>query len=418
MRRSLWWFWVFARTQKWFLVMALGLLVLAAGLTGIINHYYFDLTFISASQGIILSLAGIGIALWGFVRGFRGVIDIVASLTSVNIYDFLRKDLQKKRGPRIVVIGGGTGLSVLLKGLKNYSNNITAVVAVTDDGGSSGRIREEMGMLPPGDIRRCLVALAQTENLMDRVFEHRFTEGEGIRGHSLGNLLITALTDITGDFVGAITEVSKVLAVQGRVLPATVELAVLGATMMDGTVVMGETAITGANKPIKEVFLDPPDCRAVPDALEAIREADAVVLGPGSVFTSIIPNLMVKEIGDALRSTRALRIFVVNIMTQPGETSGFTASDHLDAVSRHIGPGHIDYVVVNDAPVDKERESRYRLEDAEPVRFDQREFADKGIKCVRASLLGKEDVAWHDSEALARTLMGIIYERKGLNWLE
>jgi len=417
MKSSLWWFWVFARAQKWFLVMGLGLLVFVAALIGIINHYYFDLTFISAGHGIILSLAGIGLALFGFIKGSRGIIDLVSSLTSVNIYDYLRKDEQKKRGPRIVVIGGGTGLSVLLKGLKNYTNNLTAVVTVTDDGGSSGRIRE-MGMLPPGDIRRCLVALAQTENLMDRVFQHRFIEGEGIEGHNLGNLLITALTDITGDFVGAITEVSKVLAVQGQVLPATVELVALGATMMDGEVVMGETSITAAGKPIKEVFLDPPDCKAVPDALEAIREADAVVLGPGSVFTSIIPNLLVPEIGDALRSTQAIRIFVVNIMTQPGETTGFTASDHLDAVSNHIGPGYIDYVVVNDAPVDKERASRYRLEDAEPVKFDQRELADRGIRCVRGSLLGKEDVAWHDSEALARTLMRIIYERKGLNWLE
>lgn len=417
MRRPLWWFWVFARAQKWFIVMGLGLLVFLLSLIGIISRYFFDITFISIGLGIILSLAGIGVALYGFIRGFKRVIDVVSSLTSVNIYDFLRKDVQKKRGPRIVVIGGGTGLSVLLKGLKNYSNNLTAVVTVTDDGGSSGRIRE-MGMLPPGDIRRCLVALAQTESLMDRVFEHRFTEGEGIRGHSLGNLLITALTDITGDFVGAITEVSKVLAVQGRVLPATAELVVLGATMMDETVVMGETSITSAGKPIREVFLDPPNCRAVPDALEAIREADAVVLGPGSVFTSIIPNLLVPEIGDALRSTRAIRIFVVNIMTQPGETTSFTASDHLEAVSRHLGPGHIDYVVVNDAPIDKERISRYRLEEAEPVRFDQRELSEQGVKCVRGSLLGKEDVAWHDPEALARTLMRIIYERKGLNWLE
>ena len=156
----------------------------------------------------------------------------------------------------------------------------------------------------------------------------------------------------------------------------------------------------------------------MPEAIEAIREADAIILGPGSLFTSIIPNLLVPEIGDALRTTRALRIFVVNIMTQPGETTGFTATDHLDAVSRHLGPGHIDYVVVNDTPVDKERESRYRLEDAEPVRFDQRELADRGVKCIRGSLLGKEDVAWHDSEALARTVMRIIYERKGLNWLE
>ncbi len=415
MKMRLWWFWVLAPVQKWFLVMGLGFLVVVVALVGTINIHPFN--FIPSGLGITLALVGIGIALYGFIRVFKGVIDVVSSLTSVNIYDFSRRDVQKKRGPRIVVIGGGTGLSVLLKGLKNYSNNLTAVVTVTDDGGSSGRIRE-MGMLPPGDIRRCLVALAQTENLMDQVFEHRFIDGKGIEGHNLGNLLIAALTDITGDFVGAIKEVSKVLAVQGRVLPATVELVTLGATMMDGTQIMGETSITGAGKPIKEVFLDTPHCRAVPDALEAIHEADAVILGPGSLFTSIIPNLLVPEIGDALRSTRAIRIFVVNIMTQPGETIGFTASDHLEAVSRHIGPGHIDYVVVNEAPVDEERMSRYRLEEAEPVSFDQRELSEMGIKCVRGSLLGKEEVAWHDAEELARTLMRIIYERKGLDWLE
>lgn len=417
MRKSLWWFWVFARAQKGFLVMGTGLLMLGVALISIINHYYFDLTFISIEYGIILALIGVSLTFYGFIKGSRGVIDLASSLSSVNIYDYLRRDVQKRRGPRIVVIGGGTGLSVLLKGLKNYTNHLTAIVTVMDDGGSSGRIRE-MGILPPGDIRRCLVAMARTENLMDRVFQHRFAEGEGIQGHNLGNLLIAALTDITGDFIKAIAEVSKVLAVQGQVLPATPQLVVLGATMTDGTVVMGETSITKAGKRIKEVFLDPPECRAVPEAIEAIHEADAVVLGPGSLFTSIIPNLLVPEIGEALRTTRALRIFVVNIMTQPGETTGFTATDHLDAVSRHLGPGHIDYVVVNDTPVDKERESRYRLEDAEPVRFDQRELADRGVKCVRAPLLGTEDVAWHDSEALARTVMRIIYERKGLNWLE
>jgi len=417
MKRALWWTWILARAQKWFLVMGLGILVFLVALIDIINGYFFKLTFIPMGWAILMTLAGLALAMFGFFRGFKAFIDVVSRLASINIYDFLRRDVQKKRGPRIVVIGGGTGLSVLLKGLKNYSSNLTAVVTVTDDGGSSGRIRE-MGVLPPGDIRRCLVALAQTESLMDRVFQHRFTGGGGIEGHNLGNLLIAALNDITGDFVGAIKEVSKVLAVQGQVLPATVEMVTLGAIMTDGTVVTGETSITRAGKTIQEVFLQPPDCGAVPDALEAIREADAIVLGPGSLFTSILPNLLVPEIGDALRSTRAIRIFVVNIMTQPGETTGFSAGDHLSAVSRHIGPGHIDYVVVNDAEIDQERLARYRQEEAEPVRFDPRDQSDKGVKWVRASLLGKDDVAWHDPDDLARTIMQIIYERKGLNWLQ
>ncbi|NLB18601.1 MAG: YvcK family protein [Syntrophomonadaceae bacterium] len=327
--------------------------------------------------------------------------------------DAIKLDLKKKRGPRIVVIGGGTGLSVLLKGLKEYSHNITAVVAVTDDGGSSGRIRE-MGLLPPGDIRRCLVALAQTETLMDQVFQHRFQEGDGIAGHNLGNLLIAALTNITGDFVGAIKEVSKVLAVQGRVLPATTQLVTLGAIMEDDTVVMGETSITGAGQAVKEIFLVPPDCQVLPEALEAIEGAEAIILGPGSLYTSIITNLLVPEIGNAIRSTKATTILVANIMTQPGETTGYSVSDHLEAVSHHIGPGYIDYVVVNDAPIDEERLARYSQEGSEPVKFDSSDLAVRGVNLVCDSLLGKDDVAWHDPEALARTIMRIVYREKGL----
>jgi uncharacterized cofD-like protein len=306
---------------------------------------------------------------------------------------------------------------VLLKGLKYHTNNLTAVVTVTDDGGSSGRLRGELGVIPPGDIRRCLVALAETENLMERVIQHRFLEGDGIAGHNMGNLLLTAMTEITGDFVGAITEVGKVLAVRGKVLPATLDLVTLGAVMQGGEVVLGETAITGAGSRVERVFLSPSECSPLPEAIEAIMQADAVILGPGSLYTSIIPNLLVREIGDAIRQTAATKIFVVNIMTQPGETTGYSAADHLQAVVHHIGANSIDYVVVNDARVDEERLERYRAEGAEMVETDLPLLAMMGAQPVADHLLGKEEVAWHDPDALARTVMRIIYRRRGLDWV-
>lgn len=396
--------------------MLLGLLVFMGAIISLTNRYVVNLVELSLLQALVLMAAGLVVAWYGGRRGFKRVVDILSPFTPVNIYDFLQRDVRKKRGPKIVVIGGGTGLSVLLKGLKKYSSNLTAVVTVTDDGGSSGRLRGELGVLPPGDIRRCLIALAETENLMDQVFEHRFEEGEGIRGHNLGNLLLTALTDITGDFVGAIREVSKVLAVQGQVLPATLEQVVLGAVMEGGEVVLGESSISAAGKTISNVFITPPDCQPVPEAVQAILEADAVVLGPGSLFTSILPNLLVMEIGKAVQETAATRMLVVNIMTQPGETTNFKASDHLRALNKHIGRGFVDYAIVNDAKVDDDRLSRYRSEGAETVVADREYFDSEGVKLVCASLLGKEDVAWHDPDSLASAIIRTIYWRKGLIW--
>ena len=225
---------------------------------------------------------------------------------------------QLKSEPRIVVIGGGTGLSVMLKGLKKYTSNLTAVVTVTDDGGSSGRLRSELGVLPPGDIRNCLVALAETETLMDKVFQHRFNAGDGLQGHNLGNLLLVALTDIAGDFVSAIREVSKVLKVRGQVLPATLEYVTLGATMRDGTTVIGETSIRRHDQKIERVFLVPEQCMPVPETLEAIWQADAIILGPGSLYTSIIPNLLVHGVVSAIEQSNAVTCYVSNIMTEKG----------------------------------------------------------------------------------------------------
>lgn len=310
--------------------------------------------------------------------------------------------------PRIVVIGGGTGLSVLLKGLKKYSSQLTAIVTVTDDGGSSGRLRNELGVLPPGDIRNCLVALAETETLMDKVFQHRFIEGEGLRGHNLGNLLLVAMTEITGDFISAIKEVSKVLAVRGTVLPATLEQVSLGAKMLDGNIITGETSIRNYSNAIDKLFLIPQKCMPVPDTLKAIMEADAIVIGPGSLYTSIIPNLLVSEVTDAIASSKAVTIYVNNIMTEQGETDNFNSADHLKVIMNHIDQQIFDYVIINTGVIDEDRLNRYRREQAVPVQEADTEIIDMGIKILKQDLVADTGVAWHDPDKLARTILGVL----------
>lgn len=308
---------------------------------------------------------------------------------------------------KVVVIGGGTGLSVLLKGLKNYTSHLTAVVTVSDDGGSSGRLRAEMGVLPPGDIRNCLVALAETETLMDKVFQHRFDHEGSLKGHNLGNLLLVALTEIAGDFVSAIQEVSKVLKVRGRVLPATLEHVALGARMKDGMLIYGETSIRNYGGEIESLFLVPEKCLPVPDALEAIMEADIIVLGPGSLYSSIIPNLLVEGIGSALASSKARKVYVSNIMTEHGETDSFTAVDHLRVIMRHLPQSVVEYIIVNNGVIDEGILKRYRGEQAVPVLSNRPEIEAMGIKLIEADLVSDSDLAWHDSEKLARVIMNL-----------
>ncbi|NLB52028.1 MAG: YvcK family protein [Syntrophomonadaceae bacterium] len=310
--------------------------------------------------------------------------------------------------PKIVVIGGGTGLSVLLKGLKKLTSQLTAVVTVTDDGGSSGRLRSELGVLPPGDIRSCLVALAETETLMDKVFQHRFWQGESIKGHNLGNLLLVAMTEITGDFVSAIKEVSKVLKVRGQVIPVTLEPVNLTALMADGIMVYGETSIRNYPDKIYRLGLTPETCLPVPAALEAIREADAVIIGPGSLYTSIVPNLLVEGVVSAIAESKAPVIFISNIMTEQGETDNFTAEDHLRNLLYYVDQEVIDYVIVNTGYIDEIRLNRYKQEKAIPVRPSSAEIRAMGYNVIEEDLVSNDDVAWHDSDKLARVIFKII----------
>lgn len=321
--------------------------------------------------------------------------------------------MRKGNEPSLVVLGGGTGLSMLLRGLKQYSEDLTAIVTVSDDGGSSGWLRRELGMMPPGDIRRCLVALANTENLMEQVIQHRFQQGQGLQGHTLGNLLLTAMTEITGDFMTAVTEVSKILAVRGRVLPAALQTVTLGAEMSDGSLVHGETAIRAHQAKIEKVFIMPGEVQPPTEALDAIACADMIILGPGSLYTSVLPNLMVPRIREALIEATCPRVYVCNIMTEHGETDGLSAAGHVRVLYEHVGKPCLDYMVVNNRPISEEVAARYITEDAYPVVYDSQEIKDLGIKPIVTDLLGDGMLAWHDSDRLARVLLNLLPADKG-----
>lgn len=267
--------------------------------------------------------------------------------------------VQARKRPRIVVMGGGTGLSVLLRGLKEKPLDITAIVTVADDGGSSGILRNELQMPPPGDIRNVLTALADVEPLLSDILKYRFKDGSGLAGHSLGNLILAAMTDLHGDFVTAVKEMSRVFAVRGQVLPAAGEAVILHAEMEDGTIVTGESKIPEAGLRIKRIFLEPEYVEPLPEALEAIEQADAILIGPGSLYTSILPNLLVPKLAEAVVVSDAIKMFVCNVMTQPGETDNYTVGDHLQAIYDHIGLHLFDYVIVNDGEIPPQVQSKY-----------------------------------------------------------
>jgi uncharacterized cofD-like protein len=303
--------------------------------------------------------------------------------------------------PRIVVLGGGTGLSVMLRGLKHKPLHITAIVTLGDDGGSSGILRSEMDMPPPGDIRNVLIALADVEPMLSKMLQFRFPSGSGLAGHSLGNLIIAAMKEISGDFVAAIKALSKVLAVRGQVLPATADAIVLRAELEDGRVIVGESNIPRANGRIRRMMIEPADAKPLDEALEAIREADAILVGPGSLYTSIIPNLLVPQIARAIRESPAVKLFVCNIMTQPGETDGYTVSDHLNAIFRHVGHHLFDYVIVNNGEIPQHVLDRYAQEGAVPVRIDENEIGRIGCRMIADRLFEYRQYLRHDAALLS-----------------
>jgi uncharacterized cofD-like protein len=311
---------------------------------------------------------------------------------------------------RIVAIGGGTGLSTILHGLKHYAVEpreveITAIVTVTDDGGSSGRLRRDFDVLPPGDIRNCMVALSEDEALLSKLFQYRFSEGRGLKGHSFGNLFLTALTNLTGDFVQAVKVSSEVLASLGRIYPATKTNVVLEAELENGTIVKGETKISKSRSRIRRIRLQPRHCQPLPETLAAIEDADLITMGPGSLFTSVIPNLLVDGIAEAVHNSRALKAYFVNLMWQPGETIGFRASDHVDALHRHAGLPIVDVAVVNTRAITARQRHKYAAQKVRSVLNDVDRLAGMGLQVVTADLLAAGDSVRHDPRASAEVAL-------------
>ena len=316
-----------------------------------------------------------------------------------------------------MVVGGGTGLSVLLRGLKEYSSNITAIVSVGDDGGSSGRIREEFGMVPVGDVRNCIVALSDQEELMEQIFDYRFKQGEGLDGHSLGNLLLVAMTHLTGSFHDAVSDINEVLQIRGKVLPVTDVPITLKAILDDDSEIVGESCVSQADRPIMRLTIEPENVQPLSEALDAIREADAIILGPGSLFTSIIPNLLVDGIVEAILQSRAMKFYVCNVMTQAGETDNYSAEDHLRVLLEHGRKGIADYIVVNSrSTISEDVLARYADEGAAPVYYNKAELEALKVKVIEANLLNEQQVLRHDSARLAACIMDVIYTRCGLKF--
>jgi uncharacterized cofD-like protein len=323
--------------------------------------------------------------------------------------DFLETALRSRRlnqGEKIVAIGGGTGLSTMLRGLKEYSSNITAVVTMADDGGSSGMLREH-GILPPGDLRNCIAALAEAEPTMQELFQHRF-EGLGeLKGHSVGNLIVAAMCEMTGDYESAVRETSKVLAIRGRVLPSTLDDIRMGAHLADGSEVLGQSNVNKAQN-IQQAFLVPENPRALPDVVKAIHEADLIIVGPGSLFTSIIPNLLVPEIAEAVKKAKAPKVYVCNVMTQPHETAQFKASDHVAAIIRHIGKGVLTHALVNNGKVKADILDRYRKVGAEYVEPDEAAIEMLGVRPIHGNFIDDTNLVRHNPQKLATSIFRLM----------
>jgi uncharacterized cofD-like protein len=317
-----------------------------------------------------------------------------------------------KSGAQLVAIGGGSGLAVLLRGLKQAVGreigDLKAVVTVSDDGGSSGRLRRDFGVLPPGDIRNCLVALADDEDLVARLFQYRFAGGEGLSGHSFGNLLLTALTGITGDFYQAVLTAESILAVRGRILPATLSDVRLKAQGASGSWYEGESAIGSSGEPLEHLELQPEKVPAFPDAVSAVRRADLIVLGPGSLYTSILPNLLIPGIVEAVRASQARVVLLMNLMTQPGETDGMDAVDHLEALTRHAGSDLVDAVLINSAESDSWALAHYAEVDSFPVSGERQALEDLGVEVISANLLAEGGLIRHDPAKLSRAVVGLL----------
>ena len=415
MRRSLEWLYPGLGIKRWLLLACVGGAVLVYAAIFAAGVFWSQQLMRGLGMGVLHDKrwAAVVLAFDGIV--FGAVVLLIGARrtwlfqqTSPETVSEIRSAGRLARGPRVLAIGGGNGLAALLRGLKSHTSNLTAVVTMADDGGSSGLLRRDMGMPPPGDLRNCLVALADDESLMSQLFQYRFPDVGGLQGHSFGNLFMAALAEVTGDFERAVQESTHVLKVRGRVLPSTLDDLVLHAQLEGGDQVSGESTITAAERLPRRVWLTPSAPRPLPQAIAAITKADLVVLGPGSLYTSVIPNLLIPEVRVAIKDTRAWVVYVCNVMTQSGETDGYTAGDHLDALYRHGLSGLVDVVLVNDAPVSDDLAATYRRFGARPVAVDEQRLREQGVKVVHAAMAAESSVVRHDPAALTQALLRVL----------
>jgi uncharacterized cofD-like protein len=408
--------------KRWLLLSAIGVVFTSLGLAISIKltPIFYVIQFVrnalqliaevvpSYISGPLVMSFGLLFIWWGQTRTLGAITEVLMPEGDDELVDRLLAHRRLNRGPKIVAIGGGTGLSTLLRGLKNYSANITAIVTVADDGGSSGRLRREIGVLPPGDIRNCLAALADQEKLITELFQYRFRAGDGLAGHSFGNLFLTAMNDITGNLEQAIAASSQVLAIRGQVLPATLSDVSLWAELADGRRIQGESRITEAGGKILRIGCTPAAPPALPRALQAIQEAEYIILGPGSLYTSVISNLLVPEIVAAIADKQVPRIYVCNIMTQPGETDGYTVSDHVRALDAVCGQRIFDAVLVQKKTPSQSSLEHYAEENAYPILIDRKALLGLGCRVILADIMDEDEntgLVRHNSQRLARVLL-------------
>ncbi len=417
------WFYPGMRVKRFLLLVLLGTIFMAVGLIYLIDLtrflwiknqiknlfiYYQFAPFIS---GTILIILGSMLIILGISNINRSILKYFIPNKVNLVPEIIYEQRKLEKGPRIVVIGGGTGLYTLLRGLKTYTSNITAIVTAFDSGGSSGRLRDELGVLPPGDIRNCLVALSTEELLMKKLFQHRFSNGS-LQGHSFGNIFITAMSEVSGDFSKAIEKSSEILAIRGKVLPASTDNVTLCAKLKNNALIKGEDKFSENQEEIDIIYIEPADVMPLPEAIQAIQSADIIILGPGSLYTSVICNLLVKNIPEAICQSDALKAYICNVMTQPGETDNYTASMHVNEVIKYLPHNCLDLVLLNSQRLSKQVAERYKKEGACMVRDDLPPYFNKKTRVLKQELLSEYNFARHNSEKLAKLIMEQISKEK------
>lgn len=408
------------KIKRWVFLGFVGTILFSLGLGEIFIHKEYN--FYSKVLFVLLALLGVIVIVFSIYKGLKSILTLINSdrinikINDKGVEELIDDERLLVSGPKIVVVGGGTGLSTMLRGLKNYTNNITAIVTVGDDGGGSGKIREDFGMLPPGDIRNCILALADTEPIMEKLLQYRFKEGR-LEGQSFGNLFLAAMAGISDNFEEAVQRMSSVLAVTGKVLPVTLDDMKLIAILENGDRIEGESRIPdeaiARKSKIKKLMINPKNAKPLVEALKAIEEADAIIMGPGSLYTSIIPNLLVTDIADTICKSDAIKIYISNIMTQPGETDNFDVSDHLKTLINYGGNKCVEYVIANNQDIPEDIKSRYLKEGSKVVKLDRDKIKNLGIEIIEKNLVKiTKGYVKHDSEYLAEIIMKTVIEKE------